>query len=488
MSLPISRRVIMENKSPEKPSLDHVKLIPLVTVVVVSVIIWFIPPPEGVKQEAWHLLAIFVGTVLGFIVKPLPMGAVAIIGIMMTSLTGTLSIANALSGFSNNVIWLIGAAFFISRAVIKTGLGARIAYHLMKVLGKKTLGLSYGLGIADLILAPAMPSNTAREGGIIMPLIRSVAEVYDSDPTKGTERKIGSFLMLTAFQINIITSAMFMTAMASNPLAAELAGKAGVSISWGDWFLAALVPGLISLIVLPLVIYKLYGPEIKETPEARELASGRLLEMGPMTPGEWITSGVIVLLLCLWVGGQTFSIDATTAAFVGLAVLLLMGVLTWQDMLNETGAWDTIVWFAALVMMANQLNSLGFIPWFGDTVAGKVSHLEWTTAFLILALVYFYSHYLFASQTAHISAMYAPFLAIALTVGAPPVLAALVLAFFSNLFSSLTHYANGPAPVVFGTGYVTMGIWWGMGAAISVINIVIWVGAGAIWWKVIGFL
>jgi DASS family divalent anion:Na+ symporter len=157
-------------------------------------------------------------------------------------------------------------------------------------------------------------------------------------------------------------------------------------------------------------------------------------------------------------------------------------------MLNEKGAWDTIVWFAALVMMASQLNALGFVPWFGQTVAQKVSGLEWTTAFLILALVYFYSHYMFASQTAHISAMYAPFLAIALTVGTPPVLAALVLAFFSNLFSSLTHYANGPAPVVFGTGYVSMGAWWGMGAVISVINIIIWVGVGWIWWEIIGLM
>jgi DASS family divalent anion:Na+ symporter len=406
----------------------------------------------------------------------------------MTALTGTLGISDALSGFGNTVIWLVGAAFFISRAVIKTGLGARIAYHFMKLLGKKTLGLSYGLGFADLVLAPAMPSNTAREGGIIMPLIRSVAEVYDSDPTKNTERRIGSFLMLSAFQINIITSAMFMTAMAANPLIAELAGESGVQISWGDWLLAALLPGLASLILIPLFVYKFYGPEIKETPAARELAEGKLQEMGPITPGEWITGGVIALLLVLWVGGQAWSINATTAAFVGLAVLLITGVLTWQDMLNEKGAWDTIVWFAALVMMASQLNALGFVPWFGQTVAQKVSGLEWTTAFLILALVYFYSHYMFASQTAHISAMYAPFLAIALTVGTPPVLAALVLAFFSNLFSSLTHYANGPAPVVFGTGYVSMGAWWGVGGVISVINIIIWVGVGWIWWEIIGLM
>ena len=173
---------------------------------------------------------------------------------------------------------------------------------------------------------------------------------------------------------------------------------------------------------------------------------------------------------------------------MGLGLLLLTGVLTWQDILQETSAWDTIVWFAALVMMATQLNKLGFIPWFGESVGAQVQGMEWTVAFLILGLVYFYSHYLFASQTAHISAMYAPFLAVALAVGTPPVLAALALAYFSNLFSSLTHYANGPAPVVFGTGYVSMGAWWGVGGAVSVLNIIIWVGIGSIWWDVIGLM
>jgi len=470
------------------PTLAPAKLVPVIITLAVGVVLWFIPPPEGVKQEAWHLLAIFVATIVGIISKPLPMGAVAIIGVAATALTGTLNIGDALSGFGNTTVWLIGVAFFVSRAIIKTGLGARVALHFMRLLGKKTLGLSYGLGLADLVLAPAMPSNTARAGGVLMPLLRSVSLAYDSDPNDGTQRRVGAFMMLNAFQINIITSAMFMTAMAANPLAAKLAGDAGVDVTWGGWFLAALVPGIVSLIVIPLFVYKVYGPEVKDTPEAARMAADHLREMGAMRSGEWLTLGVIVLLLCLWIFGKTLGVHSTAAALVGLSVLLLAGVLTWQDILKEKSAWDTIVWFAALVMMATQLNALGFIPWFGETVGAQVQGMAWAAAFLILGLVYFYSHYLFASQTAHISAMYAPFLAVALAVGTPPVLAALVLAFFSNLFSSLTHYANGPAPVVFGTGYVSMGAWWGVGAGVSVINIVIWVGAGWIWWDVIGLM
>ena len=197
--------------------------------------------------------------------------------------------------------------------------------------------------------------------------------------------------------------------------------------------------------------------------------------------------GTFFLLSGLWIfGPNQLGMNATTAALVGLAVLLVATVLTWSDVLNERGAWDTLVWFAALVMMATQLNTLGMIPWFSERMGEMVGGYGWMTAFLILALVYFYSHYFFASNTAHVSAMYAPFLAVAIIAGAPPMLAALVLAFFSNLFSSMTHYGTGPAPVLFGSGYVPMGDWWRLGAIISVVNIVIWLGIGGVWWKILG--
>lgn len=472
--------------SAAEPSLTPAKWLPLAITVLIGAAIWFTPPPQGVDPKAWQLLAIFVATIVGIIIKPLPMGAVAIIGIGVTALTGTLSIGESLSGFANNVVWLIAVAFFVSRAFIKTGLGARIGYLFMKKLGRKSLGLAYGMAATDLVLAPAMPSNTARAGGVVYPLVRSVAMAYGSAPDDGTNRQIGAFLILNSFQVTVITSAMFMTAMAANPLAAQLAGDAGVSLSWGGWALAAIVPGAVSLLVIPWFIYLLYPPQIKETPTASQMAEDKLTEMGQMKAGEWVTLGVFFLLLVLWIFGDTLGVHSTSAALVGLGVLLLSGALTWQDILNEKGAWDTLVWFASLVMMATFLNQLGFIPWFGERIGGAVSGIEWTKAFLILALVYFYSHYLFASQTAHISAMYASFLAVAIAVGTPPVLAALVLAFFSNLFSSITHYASGPAPVLFGSGYVPMGVWWGLGGAISVVNILIWVIIGGAWWKVLG--
>ncbi len=476
-------------KAKQKPDgkLGGVNWINLLITVAVGAIIWFIPAPAGLEITAWHLFAIFVATIVGLIIKPLPMGAIAIMAITMCVLTGTVTLKEGLAGFSNTTIWLIVIAFFISRGFIKTGLGNRVAYLFVKKFGKKTLGLSYSLLATDLVLSPAMPSNTARAGGIVWPIVQSLSNTFKSRPDDGTGNRIGSFLHLTAFQGDMVTSAMFMTAMAANPLAVQLAADtAGIEITWVGWALAALVPGLVSLIVVPLVLYKLNPPEIKQTPDASQMAQAKLSEMGPMTMAEKKMIGVFVLILVLWIAGSSISLSATTTGFIGLSVLLLSNVLTWDDIKNEKGAWDTLVWFSALVMMAGQLNTLGLIPWFGDLMAGSVGGMNWVVALLILSLAYYFSHYLFASATAHVTAMYAAFLTVAIAAGAPPMLAALILGFFGNLFGSLTHYGSGPGPILFGAGYVSQGKWWSLGFVVSVINIVIWLGVGGMWWKVLG--
>lgn len=469
--------------TPSRPWLRGAKL---GIAVGIGVVIWCLPAPEGVQAEAWRLLAIFIATIVGIMLAPLPMGAMALTGIAAVTLTGTLSVDDALSGFGNRVIWLVVMAFFIARGFIKTGLGSRIAYCFMSMLGRRTLGLGYGMIATDLVLAPAIPSITARSGAVIYPIVRSTALAFGSRPRDGTAREMGAFLTLLSFQGTLVTSAMFLTAMASNPLAAQLAGDQGVDVTWIRWAQAALVPGLVSLLVVPLVLYKLYPPKIKETPQATEMAKQRLAEMGRMKRSEWIMLGTFVLLLVLWIFGRGLKVHSTTAALVGLGLLLATRVLTWEDVLNEKGAWDTFIWLSTLVMMASHLNTLGLIPWFSESVAGLFGEMGWLPAFLGLGLIYFYSHYFFASHTAHISSMYAAFLGVALAVGTPPLLAALVLGFFSNLFASTTHYGSGPAPVLFGAGYVTLAQWWKLGAVVSVVNIVIWLGVGGCWWKFIG--
>lgn len=273
----------------------QLKLIPSLIALAIGLIIWFvIPVPEGVKPNAWHLLAIFIATIAAIIGKALPIGAIAMLSIMVVAVTQVTNpgnpgeaIKDALSSFSNTLIWLIGVAIMISRGLLKTGLGARLGYYFISLFGKRTLGIGYSLAFTEVILAPVTPSNTARGGGIIHPIMRSIAESFGSTPEKGTENLIGKYLALVNYQTNPITSAMFITATAPNPLVVKLVADATgseISLSWGTWALAMLLPGLIAILIMPLVIYFLSPPELKKTPNASTFAKEKLHAMGPHQP------------------------------------------------------------------------------------------------------------------------------------------------------------------------------------------------------------
>lgn len=455
-------------------------------VLVIGAAIWFTPVPAGLKPEAWKLMAIFVSTILGFILQPLPIGSLAFISVTFTALSGVLKPAEALSGFSNGTIWLIVSAFLFAKGFIKTGLGRRIAYVLIRALGDSTLKLGYTIVLSDLIISPATPSNTARAGGILFPIVKSLSTAFGSEPGS-TARRVGAYLMQTAYQGNTITSAMFMTAMAGNPLIASLAANTlKINISWGLWATAALVPGLLSIIVVPYLLYKFYPPEVKKTPEAKALAAKELELMGAMSRGEKIVAAVFVGALVLWSTSQYTKLDATVVAMLAVTVMMITKVLEWKDVLTETGAWDTLIWMGALIGLADYLSKLGFIPWFAKLVSASMVGVPWMQAFVILLVIYMYAHYGFASLVAHITAMYAAFAAVAVAAGAPAFLVALALAYMSNLCMSLTHYAAGPAPIYFGAGYVDQGTWWKIGFLVSVVNMIIWGGIGSFWWKLLG--
>ena len=459
--------------------------------IVVGLIIWALTPfkPDALNDQAWYMFAIFVATIIACITQPMTIGAVSIIGFTIMVLVGIMDTKSAVEGFGNSSIWLIAMAFFISRGFVKTGLGRRIALQFVKLFGKKTLGLAYSLVGVDLILAPATPSNTARAGGIMFPIIKSLSESFGSTPKDGTERKMGAFLIFTEFQGNLITAAMFLTAMAGNPIAQSLAEKtAHVHITWMNWFVAAIVPGLISLIVVPLIIYKMYPPTVKETPNAKKWATEQLEEMGKISLAEKFMIGIFIVALILWITGSFINIDATLTAFIALSLLLLTGVLNWKDILNETGAWNTLVWFSVLVLMADQLNKLGFIPWLSKLIAHSLGGFSWPIVLVLLILFFFYSHYLFASATAHVSAMYAALLGVAVAAGAPPLFSALMLGFFGNLLASTTHYSSGPAPILYASGYVSQKRWWLMNLVLGIVYFIIWIGLGSLWMKLIGMM
>jgi len=443
-----------------------------------AVMLWLLPAPAGVQPQGWHLFAIFSATILGMVLQALDAGAVVLLGLIAAILTGAMSVTAVLGGFSNSTLWLIVSAFLFSRAVTSTGLGKRVAFLFIRAFGHRTLGLGYALVASELVIAPAVPANTARTGGILFPIVSNIATVCGG-------RRLGGFLMMNQFHATIILSAMFLTSTTTNPLAAELALKtAGIKLSWGLWAGAALLPGAVSLLVVPWILYRLHPPERTHSPEAPAEARRQLAALGPMSRAEAVLMAVVGGCLVLWATSGLHPLDATTVAFLGLGAMLLTGVMTWQDVIGTSGAWDAMLWFGGLIAMADWLGRLGMTEWFARSVAAGVSG-SWWWILLILSLAYFYSHYAFASMTAHVTAMYAPFLTVAVASGAPPLLSALLLGFFSTLNAAMTHYSTGPAPIYFGAGYVSQAIWWKLGFLVSLLHVAVWLGVGAPYWKLI---
>lgn len=452
-------------------------------------IIWFCPRPAGVELQAWRLLSIFVGTIVGIITTPLPLGAVAMIGLGVAMATKTLTFAAAFSAMASEIPWLIAIAYWLAGGFQKSGLGQRMAYLVVKAFGKTTLGLTYSLVFAEALLSPTIPSVAARAGGIFFPLSRALCQACGSDPADGTEKKMGAYVMTTCFQTSCVSSAMFITAMAANPLAVNLAQEAvNYTITWGTWAMAGLVPGLICLISVPLILYVLFPPQTKDTPDAPKQAEKELKRLGPLSTNEKITAGAFALTVGLWICGRSIGINSVCAALIGLTILLVTGVTSWKECLSNNAAWDTLTWFAALIAMASYLNKLGFIPWFSQQVVGLLSGLglSWQLAFGLICLIYFYSHYFFASGAAHIGAMYTAFLSVCGACGVPFQLAAIALGQLSDLMGCLTTYGIGSAPPYFGAGYVSQGDWLKYGFILSVFYLTVWLGVGGAWWKLLG--
>lgn len=457
----------------------------LVVGIAIAILAW--GAPEGIAPESWQLFAIFAATIVGSIVQPLPAGAVVFLGVCAIAVTGTMTPVDALRGYADPIVWLVLCAFFIARGVLRTGLGRRIAFLFIRTLGKRSLGLSYALVSTDAVLATIVPSNSARAGGIVFPVARSLAEAYDSTPGP-TARRLGAYLMAAVYQGDVIASAMFLTGQASNVLIAKFAlDAAGYELSYARWALGAIVPGVAALLLAPLLIFRIYPPEVKHTPHATEFAREELARMGPMTRDERMMLLVFVLVAGLWITQSLHSIHYAVVALIGVAVLLLTKVLDWDDVMSQRPAWDVFIWYGGLVRMADALGQTGITRRFAEVMAGMTVGWAWWAALAILLLVYFYAHYGFASITAHATAMFTPFVVVTIGAGAPVALAVLGLAYFSNLSACLTHYGTTPAPIYFGARYVTQREWWRIGFTTSLLTISIWAVLGVAWWKVLGW-
>ena len=448
--------------------------------------LWGVPSPEGITREGWHLFVIFIITIAGIIANPVPMGAISVFSITACVLTGTLSLENCLGGFSSEIVWLVVFAFFISLGFIKTGLGSRIAYFFIEKLGKTTLGLSYGLVFSEFILSPLIPSVVARGGGIIFPIAQSVCKSYIDEEHKGVSARNGGFIMQICLQSNVITSSLFLTAMAANPLVVKLAEGFGVEITWFDWAFAAFLPGIINLLLMPLVLYYVYPPAIKHSESAPKIAREKLAEMGPMNQKEKMMLLTFVFLIVSWIFGSKIGIGATTTALVGFCMLLLFKIISFEDTISDKGAWHTFIWFSTLVMLSGFLAKAGMMGWMGSQLQHLFLGFNPVITVVCLSLFYFFIHYFFASITAHVTVLFPTFFTVFVSAGVPVKIAALSLGFLSILSGGLTHFGISSAPIFFGAGYMKAKTWWYIGFIMSLLNILVWVSVASFWWKALG--
>ncbi|HAI21469.1 MAG TPA: anion permease [Clostridiales bacterium UBA8153] len=442
-------------------------------------IVLLFPVPQGLTIAAWRFLALFVAVVAALVFEPLPGAVVGLTGITVAVVTGIVdhrpgeAIRWALAGFSDGTVWLIFLAFMLALGYEKTGLGRRLALSIVKALGRKTIGLGYATALADLALAPFTPSNTARSAGTIYPVIRQLPGLYGSEPGESA-RKLGSYVMWNAFAGMCVSSSLFMTGMAPNILAVGMITRAaGFTITWTEWFMGFLPVGLLLAATLPLIIYKLYPPTVKRSEEVPKWAGRELEKLGRLSVREISMLLVAVLALGLWIFARDH-ITATAVALLAFSLMLLSRVVTWDDVLDNRPAWNALIWFATLVTMAGGLSRLNIIAWVGRTISGALAGLSVTMIMATLAVVFFFIHYMFASITAHTVALLPMFLAVGLAIPDFPVKPyAMLLAYTLGLMGVLTPYATGPAPVYYGSGFLSRRDFWGLGLIFGCIFIVV---------------
>jgi len=482
------------------PHVSWKALAPISLVLVLALI----HPPEGLAPHAWYFFAIFAGVILGLMLEPLPGGAIGLIGVTVVTVLSQFvlfapaelakpgfkaynaALAWALSGFSNTTVWLIFGAFMFALGYEKTGLGKRISLLLVKKMGRRTLTLGYAVAAADAVLAPFTPSNTARSGGTIYPVIRNLPALYDSKPNDPSSRRIGSYLMWVAIATTCVTSSMFLTGLAPNLLAVEMVNKTvKVSLTWTQWFMAFAPIGVLLLVLIPLVTYWLYPPQVKAGDAVPKWAGEELAKMGRLTSGE-ITLGALVLLaLAMWIFGGDV-INATTAALVVISLMLVLQVVSWDDIVKNAAAWNTLAWFATLVALADGLNRVGFVKWFADSVGALMTGFSPFAAMILLVLVFYFTHYLFASVTAHVTALLPVMLAVGATIpGMNMAQYSLMLCLTLGIMGILTPFATGPSPVYYGSGYLPSKDYWRLGALFGVLFIVVMLAVSLPWLAIV---
>ena len=453
-------------------------------IIALAIGLWFTPPPDGLTLDAWRLFAIFAAAIISVVANALPILVAAMLAVAVAVLTGIVAPAKAYAGFSNPTILLIVLAFLVARAVVNSGLGVRLGHGLVALFGRSTLGLSYSIFLVDAVIAPAFPSNTARSG-VLYPLAVSLLEATGARADDPSRRRLGTFIMFSGIASLGLSSALWLTAMAANPLGSAMAKSAGVEIGFGSWLLSASVPTIVAMVVLPILLYKLIKPEITATPEAPAAARRALRELGPLRRNERIVAATCVGMVILWGLASTLDFDSTAVAFLGLAVLLVSGALTLEDIGKEGEVLAIFIWFAALFALSSQLNELGFMEFLGRRLAARLDGFDHLTAGVLLVTAYIALHYLFVSQTAHLLALFAVFLDVGVRLGVPAAPLAFQLLLATNYFSMLSPQASSANLLFAGSGYLAQGELYRLGAIATAFTLGVYLVIGTPWLMVL---
>ena len=460
----------------------------LLCVFLSGLLLWNINAPYGLSDQSWHLVVLFIETIICITLAPLPISVVTLMALTIAMITNTLTVSKALAGFSSEPVWLIVSAFFLAKGFEKTGLGKKIAFYLVSKFGNSPLTLGYSFIFVDFLLSPMIPSVISRGGGIIYPILKSLIHTAEENTEGKFCKKTAIFLVQTAFHSNIVTSALFLTAMAANPLIVSLAKLQGVEITWATWALAACVPGIINLILLPFALRLLIRPSTSSISALQAIATEKLATLGKLSKNEVITAATFILTIVLWMTGTSTGINPTNVALLGSCLLLLTGVITWDDAAGEKGAWTSFIWFGAILTLSNSLSEFGVTGVLGGKMDVLVAGYSFHIKIAVLTAVFFLLHYLFASITAYICVMYSVFLMIMINAGAPPLVSAIYLGFVAILSSGTTHYGIGSGPILYSSGYLDTKSWWRIGLIMSLVNLTLWTVVGGLWWKYLGWL
>jgi len=442
--------------------------------------IWFSPVPAGLTAQAWHLFALFVSAIVSVLLGVFPLLTSTMLAAGAVVLTNTISASKAFAGFANTSVLLVVIAFLVAQAVVKSGLGRRISLFMVSLFGRSSLGLAYSIVLTDAAIAPAFPSNTAR-GGVLYPIVLSVAQGSGSRPEDPKGRRLGGYLMFCGMASLAVSSALWMTATSANPIAMQVAREYGINVGFGKWLVASSVPALASILVLPWLVARLFPPGVSATPEAPAAARKALAVLGPLSRDEWITAIAFVLMVAGWILADKLQLNVTSIAFAGLGLLLMTGVLTANDISTQGDTLATFLWLAVLFALSGQLNELGFMGYVGQRLASHMQGLSWPVTYVTLILIYVAIHYMFVSQSSQVLALLGVFLDVGIRGGVPAQLMAFSLFFASSYFSVITPQGGSQNVIFVGSGYLTQRELYRLGLLTTLFFLAVFLTIGSGW-------